>query len=114
MLVEDEGAVAAASPSLTALAGIPSRGFIITAPGRSVDFVSRFFAPGYGVPEDPVTGSAHCALTPFWAGRLGKRELTAQQLSARGGELAVSLTDDGARVELAGRTRTTLRGELLV
>ena len=114
VLVESEGAVAAAAPSLTALGGIPSRGFIITAPGRSVDFVSRFFAPSYGVPEDPVTGSAHCALAPFWAERLGKTTLRAQQLSARGGALSLALVQDGTRVELSGRTVTTLRGSLLV
>jgi predicted PhzF superfamily epimerase YddE/YHI9 len=76
------------------------------------DFVSRFFAPGSGVDEDPVTGSAHCALTPFWVARLGRNELRAYQASPRGGALRVRL--DGDRVKLAGRAVTVLRGELLV
>ena len=77
-----------------------------------VDFVSRFFAPGSGIDEDPVTGSAHCCMTPFWAARLKKPTMVARQLSARGGELRVTLAGD--RVKLAGRAVTTVRGELLV
>jgi predicted PhzF superfamily epimerase YddE/YHI9 len=76
-----------------------------------VDFVSRFFAPRVGVPEDPVTGSAHCALAPFWAGRLGRTVLTGYQASARGGTVRVETR--GERVMLGGKARTVVRGELL-
>jgi len=88
------------------------RGVIVTSRGREHDFVSRFFAPGSGIDEDPVTGSAHCCLAPHWAARLGKHEFAAFQASARGGELRVRL--DGDRVKMAGRAVTVLRGELLV
>jgi PhzF family phenazine biosynthesis protein len=80
--------------------------------GAPYHFVSRFFAPYYGVPEDPVTGSAHCALTPFWANRLGRKQMMTRQLSLRGGDLAV--TDDGARVLLAGGCALYLSGEIEV
>jgi predicted PhzF superfamily epimerase YddE/YHI9 len=83
-------------------------GIIVTAPGREVDFVSRFFAPSVGVPEDPVTGSAHCTLIPFWAKRLGKTTFHARQLSARGGELFCELKGD--RVKIAGYATTYLEG----
>jgi predicted PhzF superfamily epimerase YddE/YHI9 len=86
---------------------------MITAAGTppDADFVSRFFAPGAGVDEDPVTGSAHCCLTPYWAAKLGKTEMTARQLSARGGVLRVRLGGD--RVRLIGQAVTVLRGEIL-
>lgn len=80
---------------------------IVTAPGEDCDFVSRFFAPAYGVPEDPVTGSAHCTLVPYWSARLGRTELHARQLSSRGGELWCS--DRGDRVSLAGEAVTRRR-----
>jgi PhzF family phenazine biosynthesis protein len=80
--------------------------------GKPYDFVSRFFAPYFGVPEDPVTGSAHCALTPFWAKRLGKKKLQARQASARGGDLLC--TDDGARTILQGPCALYLTGEIEV
>ena len=83
---------------------------LVTAPGEQADFVSRYFAPGYGVPEDPVTGSAHCVLTPYWANRLGKTRLHAQQLSTRGGELWCEIMDD--RVLLKGTATLTMRGTL--
>jgi len=83
-------------------------GVIVTAPGREVDFVSRFFAPRAGVPEDPVTGSAHCTLIPFWAERLKKTVLRAQQVSARGGELFCEA--QGARVKIAGHAVTYAKG----
>lgn len=94
------------------LARVDVRGVIATAPaeGDEFDFVSRFFAPRAGVDEDPVTGSAHCALAPFWGARLSKREMTGYQASARGGVVRVRL--DGDRVVLAGRAVTVLRGEL--
>jgi predicted PhzF superfamily epimerase YddE/YHI9 len=83
---------------------------MVTAKGNQVDFVSRFFAPAVGVNEDPVTGSAHTTLIPFWASRLSKNELTALQLSARGGQLWCTLSGD--RVFIAGKAVTYLRGEI--
>lgn len=101
-------------PDLGLLAQAPVRGVIVTAvgePGTGFDFVSRFFAPNAGVPEDPVTGSAHCALGPFWAGRLGRTSLVGYQASERGGTVGVEL--HGERVGLLGRAVTVLRGDLL-
>lgn len=104
-------AVRVVSPDHRALRQHAIRGVIVTARGEDVDFVSRFFAPGAGIDEDPVTGSAHCALTPYWAQKLGKTEMRARQLSARGGRIDVELA--GERVKLIGNARTTLRGELV-
>jgi PhzF family phenazine biosynthesis protein len=106
-------AVRAVTPDFRALAALPLRAVAVTAAGDGApyDIVSRFFAPGAGIPEDPVTGSAHCALGPFWAARLGKRELLAHQASARGGTLRV--TPRGARVLLSGQAVTVSRGEIL-
>lgn len=114
--VADETAVREAAPDVRALAAIDARGVIVTAaadPGREHDFVSRFFAPRVlpGDAEDPVTGSAHCALAPFWAGRLGRDTLTGYQASARGGYVRVALRGD--RVTLAGRAVTVLDGAFL-
>jgi predicted PhzF superfamily epimerase YddE/YHI9 len=94
------------------LSRFPVRGFIVTAPSDvpEYDFLSRFFAPAECVNEDPVTGSAHCALAPFWAERLGKNEMTAFQASPRGGVVKVKLVGD--RVLLRGQAVTVLRGEL--
>jgi PhzF family phenazine biosynthesis protein len=92
------------------LSTIPARGIIITAPGDEVDFVSRFFAPQSGIDEDPVTGSAHTTLIPYWAEKLSKTELTAKQLSKRGGYLKCEL--DGDRVNIGGQGRIYLRGEI--
>jgi len=99
-------------PDHAQLRGVPARGVIVTSRASSpdFDFVSRFFAPGSGVDEDPVTGSAHCCLTPYWAARLGKNEMVAFQASARGGVVRVRL--DGDRVKLGGRAVTVLRGAL--
>jgi len=85
----------------------------VTSPSSSpgFDFVSRFFAPGSGIDEDPVTGSSHCALAPYWGERLGKSEMVGYQTSARGGVVRVRL--DGDRVKLAGQAITVLRGELV-
>jgi predicted PhzF superfamily epimerase YddE/YHI9 len=95
------------------LRGVDSWGLIATAPGDvGYDFVSRFFAPDKGVPEDPVTGSAHCALTPFWANRLGKKILKARQVSPRGGDL--TCTDDGARTILSGPCALYMTGEITI
>ncbi|MGD8826876.1 MAG: PhzF family phenazine biosynthesis protein [Myxococcales bacterium] len=112
LLLENEEAVKACKPDFAALSKIDTRGVVITASADhdQVDFVSRFFAPRFGIDEDPVTGSAHCALTPLWSARLGKQQLVARQLSARGGELEVELL--GERVKLRGTCVTTLRGNL--
>jgi len=98
------------SPDMERIANAPARGIIVTAPGREVDFVSRFFAPQSGVPEDPVTGSAHTTLAPYWAARLGKNELTAMQLSKRRGWLSCRLAND--RVEISGNARAYLTGQI--
>lgn len=104
--------VATLQPDFVDLAMIPARGIIVTAPGRQVDFVSRFFGPQVGVPEDPVTGSAHTTLTPYWSARLGKSELTAMQLSRRQGRL--NCRQVGSRVEIAGRAVPYLQGTITV
>jgi len=108
----DEGQVAALKPDMGRVAALGGRGLIATAPGRSCDFVSRFFGPNVGIPEDPVTGSAHTVLTPFWAKRLGKTKLSARQISPRGGEL--SCEDRGERVGIAGRAVLYLEGTITV
>jgi PhzF family phenazine biosynthesis protein len=110
----DADAVADLAPDMAALARLTGKGVVVTAPGagRGVDFVSRYFAPACGIPEDPVTGSAHCLLTPYWAQRLGKTRMEALQLSARGGRLMTSLL--GERVALGGRVQPYLRGELVI
>ena len=100
------------APDMAAVAALDCRGLIVSAPGEDCDFVSRFFAPGVGVPEDPVTGSAHSVLTPYWAARLGKTRLHARQLSARGGELFCTLHGD--RVEIAGAARDYLQGQIVL
>lgn len=104
--------VRALAPNMEALARIDRFAFIATAPGEDCDFVSRFFAPAKGVPEDPVTGSAHCTLIPYWAARLGKTSLKARQISKRGGELFCRL--DGDRVEMAGSAALFLRGRIII
>ncbi len=105
---DSEEEVRALAPDMKALAAVGHFAVIVTAPGRSSDFVSRFFAPASGIDEDPVTGSAHCTLVPFWARRLGKSDLHALQVSARGGELVCR--DRGPRVEIAGRAVPYLEG----
>jgi predicted PhzF superfamily epimerase YddE/YHI9 len=95
---------------MLALARLPGLGVIVTAPGERHDFVSRYFAPALGINEDPVTGSTHCSLTPYWAQRLGKRELLAYQCSARGGELHCRL--EGERVNIAGQAVLVASGRL--
>jgi PhzF family phenazine biosynthesis protein len=105
--------VAALRPDFAAMRGVPGADAIVTAPGRDgVDFVSRYFAPNHGIDEDPVTGSAHCILTPYWAARLGKAQLNARQISARGGELVCTLRGD--RVTLTGRAVLYLEGTITV
>jgi PhzF family phenazine biosynthesis protein len=111
--VPDEAAVVGLAPKHIGPDELPARGVIVTALAerRAADFVSRFFAPGSGIDEDPVTGSAHCALGPFWSARLGRTELTGYQASRRGGTVQVRL--EGDRVILAGHAVTVLRGELV-
>ncbi len=111
VVLEAESEVRAVEPDFRALGDIDARGVMVTAPGNEFDFVSRFFAPGAGVDEDPVTGSAHCALTPYWARRLSKTSMQARQLSQRGGSLEVELVGD--RVKLRGSAITMTRGELI-
>ena len=112
-LFDSEEAVRALQPDQAQLLRVPYRAVIVTAPGRGeVDFVSRFFGPRVGVPEDPVTGSAHTTLIPYWAARLGKTELLARQVSPRGGDLWCELRGD--RVRISGHAVTYLRGEIEV
>ncbi len=99
-------------PDMALLRRSPGRGVIVSAPGEDVDFVSRFFAPQSGIDEDPVTGSAHTTLTPYWSERLNKKELTAKQLSSRGGFLRCS--DRGERIRISGQAVTYLVGEIEV
>lgn len=108
----NEAEVRALQPDFAVLKTLDCLGIIATAPGIDCDFVTRFFAPGAGVDEDPVTGSAHCTLIPFWAQRLGKTKLFARQVSARGGELFCELAGD--RVRIGGRAVHYLRGEIQV
>lgn len=107
-----EADVRALAPDMGKVAALDRFAVIATAPGDSCDFVSRFFAPAKGVPEDPVTGSAHCTLIPYWAKRLGRAKLRARQISARGGELVCE--DRGDRVTIAGRAALYLEGSIYV
>ncbi len=110
LLFDSEETIRNFQPDISLLLTTDARGIMVTAKGNEVDFVSRFFAPAVGVNEDPVTGSAHTTLIPFWAKRLNKTEMTALQLSARGGQLWCSLSGD--RVLIAGKAVTYLRGEI--
>jgi len=113
-VLESDEVVVGLRPDVRAIAKLGVRGVIVTAESSdpAFDFVSRFFAPGAGVDEDPVTGSAHCFLAPYWADRLGRTKLLGHQVSRRGGVVGVTL--EGDRVRLAGKAVTTSRGELLV
>ena len=105
--------VAALKPDFAAMRAVPGADAIVTAPGvDDIDFVSRYFAPNFGVDEDPATGSAHCVLAPYWAKRLGKTQLEARQISARIGELSCTLRGD--RITLAGRAVLYLEGAITV
>jgi PhzF family phenazine biosynthesis protein len=110
--VESEEAVRSMAPDFAKLRAFDTRGVIVTARASTpgVDFVSRYFAPAFGLDEDPVTGSTHCCLGPYWARRLGRSSFVAHQISARGGVIKVAL--EGDRVRLAGQAVTVLRGEL--
>jgi PhzF family phenazine biosynthesis protein len=113
---EDADTVRRLRPNGSAIAAIDARAILVTAPGTGpdadVDFVSRFFAPRQGIPEDPVTGSAHCSLTPYWAKRLGRDRLRARQVSARGGDLGCELRGD--RVAISGQAVLVLRGTMRI
>jgi PhzF family phenazine biosynthesis protein len=111
-VLDDEATVRNLKPDLAALKKFHCRCVVPTARGDAVDFVSRAFAPRYGIPEDPVTGSAHCALAPYWAGVLGKDDLRAFQVSARGGE--VRCRNAGDRVKLAGQAVVYLEGAISI
>jgi PhzF family phenazine biosynthesis protein len=113
VVLDSEAAVRAVRPEFRRLGEVPTRGVIVTARSddSQYDFVSRFFAPAVGVDEDPVCGSAHCCLAPYWSELLGRRELQARQISARGGVLR--LRNNGDRVALGGQAVTVLRGELV-
>ena len=112
VLLDDEAAVRNLKPDLAALKKFHCRCVVPMARGDAVDFVSRAFAPRYGIPEDPVTGSAHCALAPYWAGVLGQDDLRAFQVSARGGEVRCRVAGD--RVKLAGQAVVYLEGTISV
>lgn len=112
MRLETEADVREVEPDFHALAEVPYDEVIITAAGDKADFVSRMFAPRIGIPEDPVTGAIHCSLIPYWAAELGKNELYAKQVSARGGELFCELAGD--RVKIGGNAVLYLKGEIYV
>ncbi|MDH3650955.1 MAG: PhzF family phenazine biosynthesis protein [Saprospiraceae bacterium] len=112
VVLPNQQSIESLKPDFGILDKIGARGVLVTAPGREVDFVSRAFFPKFGINEDPVTGSAHTLLTPYWAARLGKRTLTAKQLSARGGDLICTLVGD--RVKISGQARTYLQGEITI
>ena len=111
-VLDSEQTVLALRPDFRKVAALENPNLIVTAPGEDCDFVSRFFAPGVGIDEDPVTGSAHCVLVPYWAERLGKKELFARQISARGGKLWCAL--DGNRVLIAGQAAPYLEGQISI
>ena len=109
---ESEAEIIALAPDFRGLAALDLRGVIVTAPGKTADFVSRFFAPNYGIDEDPVTGSAHCTLAPYWAVRLGKSVMDARQLSKRTGTLRCRV--EGDRVFISGKAVTYLEGTIQI
>ncbi|HJO35534.1 MAG TPA: PhzF family phenazine biosynthesis protein [Gammaproteobacteria bacterium] len=108
----DEAAVRALAPDMTMLARLGAFGVIATAPGETADYVARYFAPQFGVPEDPATGSSHCMLAPYWQEQLGGTAFSARQLSARGGWFACRLVE--GRVRIAGHCVPYLRGEVML
>lgn len=110
LVYRKQSEIVAMDPDFAAVGKVPCRGVIVTAPGDTVDFVSRFFGPQSGIPEDPVTGSAHTTLVPYWAKQLGKTTFSALQLSRRGGKLRCTLNGD--RVEIAGHAVTYLKGTI--
>ncbi len=111
-IFDNAEAIKSLSPDLRILRTLNARGIIVTAPSDEYDFVSRFFAPVEGIDEDPVTGSAHTMLIPYWSEQLQKKELIAKQISARGGVLRC--TNKGARVEIGGKAVTYMVGEIYI
>jgi predicted PhzF superfamily epimerase YddE/YHI9 len=109
---DSEETILSIKPDFVKLSELDLRGVVITAPGRNVDFVNRFFGPKLGIPEDPVTGSAHCELAPYWSARLGKLLLNARQVSKRGGDIQCELK--GNRVAIAGHAVTFMKAEIFV
>lgn len=112
VVLANQAAVAALKPDFDRMVEFDTNSVIVSAPGDECDFVSRNFAPGYGIDEDPVTGSAHCTLTPYWSQKLEKDSLVARQISARGGDLWC--THEGDRVKIAGHAVTYLKGQVFV
>ncbi|WP_420321064.1 PhzF family phenazine biosynthesis protein [Flagellimonas sp.] len=110
LIYNSQEEIEAITPNFHLLDQLDCRGVIVSAPGENVDFVSRFFAPQCGIPEDPVTGSAHTTLAPYWAGVLGKTKMTAKQLSQRGGDLICEFL--GERVKISGKAMPYLIGEI--
>ena len=113
-IYSSEHEVAQLRPHMQALMALEPIGVVASAPGTEVDFVSRFFGPKVGVPEDPVTGSAHCLAAPYWSRRLGKQELLARQISRRGGEIHCRMAAGGDRVFLSGSAVFYLQGEIQI
>jgi PhzF family phenazine biosynthesis protein len=112
VVFDSEEVIRSMIPDYTQLSLVDLRGVVVTAPGQEADFVSRFFVPKHGIPEDPVTGSSHCELTPYWAARLGRTNLRARQVSRRGGEILCRLNGD--RVMLSGTAVTFMEAEITV
>lgn len=112
VVLDTETQIRTLKPHFQFIATLPCRGVIVTAPGDNVDFVSRFFGPQTGIDEDPVTGSAHTTLSPYWASKLGKTSFTARQVSSRGGELWCTL--EGSRVKIAGKVAPYLKGFITI
>ncbi|MCG8668683.1 MAG: PhzF family phenazine biosynthesis protein, partial [Pseudomonadales bacterium] len=112
LIIKDQTVLRALKPDFQAIEKLETFAIIASAPGDDCDFVSRFFAPGAGIPEDPVTGSAHCTLIPYWSNRLDKQELHARQLSSRGGELFCE--NKGERVIIGGYCYEYLRGKIFI
>ena len=112
LIYESEDAVRSITPNLAVLEKLHPFGVAITAPGKDSDYVSRYFAPSYGIPEDPVTGSIHCSLAPYWGERLGKKHLHARQVSDRGGEMWCELA--GERVIIKGQAVLSLQGSMSI
>jgi predicted PhzF superfamily epimerase YddE/YHI9 len=107
---DTEATVRSLAPDFPNLKQLDLRGVVATAPGEKCDFVSRFFAPGHGIDEDPVTGSAHCELTPYWSERLGRKVMRARQVSSRGGDVRCEMAGD--RVVLKGGAITFMEGRI--
>jgi len=112
LIYDNEQQIESILPDLNVLRDIDLRGVIVSSKGKDCEFVSRFFAPKYGIDEDPVTGSAHCTLIPYWAEKLGKKKLHAKQLSKRGGELFCEMKND--RVSISGKAAQYMKGEIFI